>query len=79
MLIIMYQTFTEQLAVTFTMNPMRRTNLHSNVEVFMLLTFCTNFQVFVHMAVFADEVNCLANIFLKSLTNIFCLFPFFFA
>jgi len=28
------------------MNPMRRTNLHSNVEVVMLLTFCTNFQVF---------------------------------
>jgi len=48
MLIIMYQTNTEHPAVTFTMNPMRRTNLHSNVEVFMLLTLCTNFQVFAH-------------------------------
>jgi len=50
MLIIMYQTNTELSAVTFTMNPMRRTNLHSNVGVFMLLTLCTNFQVFVHFA-----------------------------
>jgi len=56
MLIIMYQTNTEHPAVTFTMNPMRRTNLHSNVEVFMLLTFCTNFQVFAHFAVFTDKV-----------------------
>jgi len=32
----------------FTMNPMRRTNLHSNVEVSMPLTLCTNFQVFPH-------------------------------
>jgi len=48
MLIIMYQTNTEHPAVTFTMNPMRRTNLHSNVEVAMLLTLCTNLQVFAH-------------------------------
>jgi len=32
------------------MNPMRRTNSHSNVEVVMLLTLCTNFQVFAHFA-----------------------------
>jgi len=38
MLIIMYQTNTEHPAVIFTMNPMRRTNLHSNVEFFMLLS-----------------------------------------
>jgi len=50
MLIIMYQTNTEHPAVTFTMNPTRRTNLHSNVVVFMLLTLCTNLQVFVHFA-----------------------------
>jgi len=30
------------------MNPMRRTNIHSNVEVVMLLTLCTNFLVFAH-------------------------------
>jgi len=30
------------------MNPMRRTNVHSNVEVVMLLTLCTKFQVFSH-------------------------------
>jgi len=29
---------------------MRKTNLHSNVEVVMLLTLCTNFQVFAHFA-----------------------------
>jgi len=29
---------------------MRRTNLDSNVEVVMLLTLCTNFQVFAHFA-----------------------------
>ena len=50
MLIIMYQTNTEHPAVTFTMSPMRRINLHSNVEVFMLLTLCSNFQVFAHFA-----------------------------
>jgi len=50
MLIIMYQTNTEHPAVTFTMNPMRRINLHSNVEVFMLLMLCTNFQAFAHFA-----------------------------
>jgi len=38
------------------MNPMRRENLHSNVEVVMLLTLCTNFQVFAHFTIFADEV-----------------------
>jgi len=41
MLIIMCQTNTEHPAVTFTMNPMHRTNFHSNVEVSMLLTLCT--------------------------------------
>jgi len=46
----MYQTNTEHPAVTFTMNPLRRTNLHSNVKVFMLLTLCTNFQDFAHFA-----------------------------
>ena len=50
MLIVMYQTNTEHSEVTFTMNPMPRTNLHSNVEVFMLLTLCTNFHVFAHFA-----------------------------
>jgi len=30
------------------MNPMRRTNLYSNVEVVMLLTLCTNILVFAH-------------------------------
>jgi len=30
------------------MNPMHRTNLHSYVEVMILLTLCTNFQVFAH-------------------------------
>ena len=50
MLIIMYQTNTSHPAVTFTMNRMRRTILHSNAEVFMLLTLCTNFQVFAHFA-----------------------------
>jgi len=29
---------------------MRRTNLHSNVEVVMLLTLCTNLQDFAHFA-----------------------------
>jgi len=32
------------------MNPLRRKNLHSNVEVVLLLTLCTNFQVFAHFA-----------------------------
>jgi len=32
------------------MNPMRRTNFLSNVEVVMLLTLCTNFQVFAPFA-----------------------------
>jgi len=32
------------------MNPMRRTNLLSNVELVTLLTCCTNFQVFAHFA-----------------------------
>jgi len=50
MLIIMNKTNTEHPAVAFTMTPMRRTNLHSNVEVFMLLTLCTNFKVFAHFA-----------------------------
>jgi len=40
----------------FTMNPIRRTNLHSNVELVTLLTLCTNFQVFARFAIFADEV-----------------------
>ena len=57
MLIIMYQTNTEHPAVTFTMNPMRRTNLHSNVEVFKLLTFCTNFQVFSHFVLQSSLMN----------------------
>jgi len=63
-------------------NPMHRTNLHSNIEVVMLLTLCTNFQVFAHIALQSSPMKlyfwCLANIFLKSLTNIFCLFPSFF-
>jgi len=50
MLIIMYQTNTEHPAIAFTMNPMRRTNLHSDVEVVMLLTLCTKFQAFAHFA-----------------------------
>jgi len=50
MSITMYQTNTKHPAVTFTMDPMRRTNLHSNVVVFMLLTLCTNFQVYGHFA-----------------------------
>jgi len=48
MLIIVYQTNTGHRAEAFTMNPMRRTNLHSNVEVVMLLRLCTNFQVLSH-------------------------------
>jgi len=32
------------------MNPVRRTNLHWNVEVVMLLTLCTNFETFAHFA-----------------------------
>jgi len=76
MLIIIYQTNTEHPAVTFTINPMRRTNLHSNVEVFMLLTLCTNFEVSAHFGLQFSRWSCtfdicLANIFLKSLTNIF--------
>jgi len=57
MLIIMYQTNTEHPGVTFTINPMRRTNLHSNVEVVMsnlvhhLSSFCA-----LCFAIFADEV-----------------------
>jgi len=46
----MYQANTEHPAATFTMNPMLRTNLNSNVEVVMLVTLCTNFQVFAHFA-----------------------------
>ena len=61
---------------------MRRTNLHSNVEVVMLLMLCTNFQVFAHFALQSSPMKlyfwCLANVFLKSLTNIFCLLPSFF-
>jgi len=75
MLIIMYQTSTEHPTVTLTMNPMRKTNLYSNVEVVMLLTLCINLQVFANFCAFDI---CLANIFLKSLTNILCLLPFFF-
>jgi len=65
------------------MNPMCRKYLHSNVEVVMLSTMCTNFQVFAHLLCNLPRWSCtsdicLANIFLKSLTNIFCLLPFFF-
>jgi len=64
------------------MNLMRRTNLHSNVEVVMLLTVYTNFQVFAHFALQFSPMKmyfwCLANISLKLLTNIFCLLPSFF-
>jgi len=54
MLIIMYETNTEHPEVTFTMNPMRITNLHSNVEVYVvhqLPSFCA-----LCIAIFADEV-----------------------
>jgi len=58
MLIIMYQTNTEHPAVTFTMNPMRKTNLLSNVWSFhacnvvhQLSSFCA-----LCFAIFADEV-----------------------
>jgi len=84
MLFKMYQTNTEHSGVTFTMNPMRRTNLHSNIEVFMLSTLCTNFQDFAHFALQFSPISCafdicFANIFLKSLTDIFFLLPSFFA
>jgi len=45
MFIVMYQTNTRHEHQAFTMNPIRRTNLLSNVEVVTLLTFCTNFEV----------------------------------
>jgi len=47
MLITVYQTSTGYRAVglAFIMNPRRRTNLLSNVEIVMLLTLCTNFHV----------------------------------
>ena len=54
MLIIMYETNTEYPEVTFIMNPMRITNLHSNVEVYVvhqLPSFCA-----LCIAIFADEV-----------------------
>jgi len=47
----------------------------------MLLTLCTNFQVFEHFALQSSPMKlyfwdiCLANIFLKSLTSILCLLP----
>jgi len=80
-----YQGFHDDKKVEehcFTMNPIRRTYLLSNVEVVTLLTFHTNFQVFAHFALQYSPMKlyfdiCLANIFLKSLTNIFCLLPFF--
>jgi len=56
-LIIMYQTNTELPAVTFTMNPMSRTNYNSNVEVVMLITLCTIFQVFAHFALQSSPVK----------------------
>jgi len=39
------------------MNPMRRTNLHSNVEVVMLLTLCTNFQVIAYFALQSSSMK----------------------
>jgi len=50
MLIIMHHTNTGDREVPFTLNPMRRTIAHSSVEVVMLLTLCTNFQVFARFA-----------------------------
>jgi len=40
------------------MNPIRRTNLLSNIDVVTLSKFCTNFKVFAHFvfAIFTDEV-----------------------
>jgi len=76
MLITMYQTNTEHPAVTFAINAKSRTNLHSNVEIFMLLTLCTDFQDLSTLLCNFRRGSCtfdicLANIFLKSLTNIF--------
>jgi len=82
MLIVVYQTNTGHRTSSLSVNPMRRTNLHSNVEVVMHSTLCTNFKVFAHFALKSSPRKCyfwcLANIFLKSLTNIFCFLPSFF-
>jgi len=47
------------------MNPMRRTNLHSNVEVVVLLTLCTNFLIFAHFVLRSSPMNCTCDICLR--------------
>jgi len=58
------------------MNPIRRTNLHSNVEDVTLSTLRTLLYNLRWWSCAFDI--CLANIFLKSFTNVFCLILSFF-
>jgi len=48
MLITVYQTNTGHRVVSLYNESNAQNKLHSNVEVVMLLTLCTNFQVFAH-------------------------------
>jgi len=82
--VIVYQTNTGHRVVSLYNEsyPMCRTNLHWNVEVAMLSTLCINFQVFAYFICNIRRWSCtfdicLANIFLKSLTDMFCLLPSF--
>ena len=66
----------------FTMNQMRRKKLHSNVEVVMLLTLCTNFQVFAHFALQSSPMKLyfwyLSCKYFPEITHQYILFaPFF--
>jgi len=64
------------------MNPMRRTKLNPNVEVVMLLTLCTNLQVFAHFALQSSPMKLdlwyLSCKHFPEITNQYILFaPFF--
>jgi len=84
MLIITYQTNTEHPVVIFTMNPMRRTNLHSNVwschafnVLHQLPSFCA-----LCFAIIADEFVLLIFVlqtFSWNHSPIYFLLPSFFA
>jgi len=60
------------------MNLMRRTNLHSNVEVVMLLMLCTNFLVFAHFVLQSSPMKlyfwCLSCKHFPEITHQYILF-----
>jgi len=57
MLITVYQTNTGHRAVSLYNESNAQTNFHSNVEVVMLLTLCTNFLVFAHFVLLSSPMK----------------------